>query len=186
VPVIFIAENNFQYMGVPMALTVPTKYISEYTKGLDIPHHLVDGNDVSAVYAATNEAVEWARAGKGPTVIEGMTYRWYDHAGFAGGRPSQDGAMGLPYRSDDEVKQWMTRDPVVRYKNWLVAKGLAAENEIAGIDAKAQAAVDASIEFARKSADPNPEDGVLNTYANHTAEATQFFNRKNIPSARLT
>jgi TPP-dependent pyruvate/acetoin dehydrogenase alpha subunit len=186
VPVIFIAENNFQYMGVPMALTVPTKYISEYTKGLDIPHHLVDGNDVSAVYAATNEAVEWARAGKGPTVIEGMTYRWYDHAGFAGGRPGQDGAMGLPYRSDDEVKQWMSRDPVVRYKNWLVAKGLAAENEIAGIDAKAQAAVDASIEFARKSADPNPEDGVLNTYANHTAEATQFFNRKNIPTARLT
>ena len=71
--------------GVPMALTVPTKYITEYTKGLDIPHHLVDGNDVSAVYAATKDAVDWARAGRGPTVIEGMTYRWYDHAGFAGG-----------------------------------------------------------------------------------------------------
>ena len=95
-PVIFVTENNFQYMGVPMALTVPTKYISEYTKGLDIPHHLVDGNDVTAVYAATQEAVEWARAGKGPSVIEGMTYRWYDHAGFAGGRVGQDAAMGLP------------------------------------------------------------------------------------------
>ncbi len=185
-PVIFVAENNFQYMGVPMALTVPTKYISEYTKGLDIPHHLVDGNDVSSVFAATREAVEWARAGRGPTVIEGMTYRWYDHAGFAGGRVAQDGAMGLPYRSDEEVKQWMSRDPNVRYKNWLVAKGLASEAELAAIDTKAQAAVDASVEFARKSADPNPEDGVLNTYASKAAEATQFYNRKNIPTARTT
>jgi pyruvate dehydrogenase E1 component alpha subunit len=185
-PVIFVAENNFQYMGVPMALTVPTKYITEYTKGLDIPHHLVDGNDVSAVYAATKDAVEWARAGKGPSVIEGMTYRWYDHAGFAGGRVAQDGAMGLPYRSDEEVKQWMSRDPNVRYKNWLVAKGLATEAELAEIDKKAQAAVDASVEFARKSEDPKPEDGVLNTYANQAADATQFFNRRNISTARTT
>jgi len=185
-PVIFVAENNFQYMGVPMALTVPTKYITEYTKGLDIPHHLVDGNDVTAVYAATQAAVEWARAGKGPTVIEGMTYRWYDHAGFAGGRVSQDAAMGLPYRSDEEVKQWMSRDPNVRFKNWLIAKGLASEAELSGLDSKAQAAVDASIEFARKSADPNPEDGVLNTYANQAAEATQFYNRRNIAAPRTT
>lgn len=185
-PVIFVAENNFQYMGVPMALTVPTKYISEYTKGLDIPHHLVDGNDVSAVYAATRDAVEWARAGHGPSVIEGMTYRWYDHAGFAGGRVNQDGAMGLPYRSDEEVKQWMSRDPNVRYRNWLIAKGLASEVELAEIDNRAQAAVDASVEFARKSEDPNPEDGVLNTYANQAAEATQFFNRRNLATARAT
>ena len=185
-PVIFVAENNFQYMGVPMALTVPTKYITEYTKGLDIPHHLVDGNDVTAVYAATQQAVEWARAGKGPTVIEGMTYRWYDHAGFAGGRVGQDAAMGLPYRSDEEVKQWMSRDPNVRFKNWIVAKGLASEAELSAIESKAQAAVDASIEFARKSADPNPEDGVLNTYANSAAEATQFFNRRGISAPRTT
>jgi TPP-dependent pyruvate/acetoin dehydrogenase alpha subunit len=185
-PVIFVAENNFQYMGVPMAITVPTKYITEYTKGLDIPHHLVDGNDVTAVYAATQAAVEWARAGKGPTVIEGMTYRWYDHAGFAGGRVGQDAAMGLPYRSDEEVKQWMSRDPNVRFKNWIVAKGLASEADLSALESKAQAAVDASIEFARKSADPNPEDGVLNTYANAAAEATQFFNRRNIAAPRTT
>ena len=185
-PVIFVAENNFQYMGVPMALTVPTKYITEYTKGLDIPHHLVDGNDVTAVYAATQEAVEWARAGKGPTVIEGMTYRWYDHAGFAGGRVAQDAAMGLPYRSDEEVKQWMSRDPNVRFKSWLIAKGLASEAELSALDSKAQAAVEASIEFARKSADPNPEDGVLNTYANQAAEATQFYNRRSIGAPRTT
>jgi pyruvate dehydrogenase E1 component alpha subunit len=167
-------------MGVPMAVTVPTKYIVDYTKGLDIPHHLVDGNDVSAMYAATAEAVEWARAGKGPSVIEGMTYRWYDHAGFAGGKVGMDGAMSLPYRSDDEVKQWMSRDPIVRYKTWLLAKGLATESELSSLESKMQAAVDASIEFARKSSDPDPEAGVLNTYAAAAADATQFYNRKGI------
>ena len=91
-------------MSNPMANTVPTKYVSELTKGLGIPHHLVDGNDISAVYAATKEAVDHARAGNGPSVIEGMTYRWYDHSGFAGGRVAEDGAMGLPYRTDDEVR----------------------------------------------------------------------------------
>ena len=179
-PVIFVNENNLQYMGVPMAFTVPTKYISEYTKGLDIPTFLVDGNDVSAVHGAMKEATEWARAGKGPSMIEGITYRWYDHSGFAGGKVGQDGAMGLPYRTDDEVKQWMSRDPILRFKNWLIAKGVAAEGDLSKIADEMQAKVDASVEFARKSSLPNPEAGVLNTYAKGAAEATQFFNRKGI------
>ena len=187
IPTIFVNENNFQYMGVPMAMTVPTKYISEYTKGLDIPHFLVDGNDITAVYAAANEAVEWARAGKGPSMIEAMTYRWYDHAGFAGGRVAQDAAMGLPYRTDEEVRQWMSRDPIVRFKKWVLARNLASEAELTEIEQKNQAAVEASIEFARKSADPAPEAGALNTYAKGAATATQFYNRKGLASQpRLT
>lgn len=179
-PVIFVNENNLQYMGVPMAHTVPTKYVSEYTKGLDIPHFLVDGNDVGAVHAATKEAVAWARAGKGPSMIEAITYRWYDHSGFAGGRVGQDGAMGLPYRTDDEVKQWMTRDPIQRFKKWLLAKSLANEGELGKIEQEMKAKVDASIAFARSSPLPDPEAGVLHTYAAGAAQATQFFNRKGL------
>ncbi|MEZ5289397.1 MAG: thiamine pyrophosphate-dependent dehydrogenase E1 component subunit alpha, partial [Vicinamibacterales bacterium] len=185
VPVLFVNENNFQYMGVPMALTVPTKYVSELTKGLDIPHHLVDGNDLSAVYDATTEAVAWARAGKGPSVIEAITYRWYDHSGFAGGRVGQDGAMGLPYRTDDEVRPWISRDPIVRYRTWLLARGVTDESALGAIDREIDAAVEASIAFARSSPDPAPEDGVRHTYASGTAPATQFFNRTAIAS-RLT
>jgi acetoin:2,6-dichlorophenolindophenol oxidoreductase subunit alpha len=180
VPVIFVNENNFQYMGVPMAKTAPTKYVSEYTKGLDLPHHLVDGNDVTAVFSATKAAVEWARSGKGPVVIEGITYRWYDHAGFAGGRVGVDGAYGLPYRSDDEVKQWISRDPVARYKTWLLSKKLASEGELAKIESDAQAAVEASITFARQSKDPDPETGVLNTHFSGAVAATQFYNRSGL------
>jgi len=187
VPTVFVNENNFQYMQVPMALTVPTKYISEYTKGLDIPHFLVDGNDVTAVYAAAKEAVDWARAGKVPSMIEAITYRWYDHAGFAGGRVNQDAAMGLPYRTDEEVRGWMSRDPLPRFKKWILAKGIASDAELADIEKKNQAAVEASVEFARKSADPAPEAGVLNTYAKGAALATQFYNRKGLASQpRLT
>jgi pyruvate dehydrogenase E1 component alpha subunit len=180
VPVLFVNENNFQYMGVPMALTVPTKYVAELTKGLDIPHHVVDGNDLSAVYHATTEAVRWAREGKGPSVIEAITYRWYDHSGFAGGRVAQEGAMGLPYRTDDEVRQWISRDPLLRYKTWLTAKGLATEADLGPIETRVEAAVARSIEFARSSPDPRPEDGVFNTYADGAVEATQFFNRKGL------
>jgi TPP-dependent pyruvate/acetoin dehydrogenase alpha subunit len=178
VPVIFVNENNFQYMALPVASTVPTKYISDYTKGLGIPHYLVDGNDVSAVYAATKEAVDRARAGNGPTMIEGLTYRWYDHSGFAGAKAAEDGAFGMPYRTDEEVRAWMGRDPIPRYKQWLLAKGLAAEAELAAIETEAQAAVDASVEFARQGKDPDPAAGVLHTHAEGAVLASQFYNRK--------
>ncbi len=183
IPTIFVNENNFQYMGVPMATVVPTRYISDYTRGLGIPHHVVDGNDVSAVYAATKESVDWARAGNGPSMIEGITYRWYDHSGFAGGRVGADGAMGLPYRSDEEVKQWMSRDPIARYKGWLLEKGLATAGELSGIEAGMDKAVQASIEFARQSKDPEPGAGVWNTSASGPMPATQFFNRSGLANS---
>lgn len=180
IPVIFVNENNFQYMGIPMATVTPTKYICEYTKGLDIPHHVVDGNDVSAVYSATHDAVEWARAGKGPSVIEGITYRWYDHSGFAGAKAGAEGALGLPYRSDEEVRAWMARDPIRRFKTWLLDKGLASEGELASIEAHAQRDVEASIAFARQSKDPDPSAGVQHTHAGGPVAATQFYNRSGI------
>lgn len=180
VPAIFVIENNFQYMGIPMATVVPTKYISDYTKGLGIPHYLVDGNDVTSVYAAAKEAVDFARAGNGPSVIEGITYRWYDHSGFAGAKVGTDGARGLPYRSDEEVRQWMSRDPNVRFKTWLVAMGLATESELAKIETDTREAVEGSIAFARQSKDPDPKAGVLNTHANIAVAATQFFNRSGL------
>jgi pyruvate dehydrogenase E1 component alpha subunit len=113
-------------------------------------------------------------------MIEAITYRWYDHSGFAGGRVGQDGAMGLPYRTDDEVKAWITRDPIQRYKKWLIAKSVATEADLTKIDQEMQGKVDESITFARNSPLPDPEAGVLNTYAKGAAVPTQFFNRKGL------
>jgi len=174
-PAIFVIENNFQQQGVPMATVTPTRQISDYTKGLGVPSVTIDGNDVASMYAAARQAVERARAGGGPSVIEGITFRWYDHAGVAGAKAGADGAFGLAYRSDEAVRQWMARDPIARFRTFLLERKLASESELAAIDAGAQSAVDASIEFARRSPDPRPEDGLKNVYAKGSVAPTQFF-----------
>lgn len=174
-PAIFVIENNFQMIAVPMATVTPTKQVSDYTKGLGIPCTTVDGNDVAAVYAATTEAVDRARAGEGPSVIEAMTYRWYDHYGFAGSKVGEDGGWGLPYRTDEELRQWMARDPIARFGAFLVARNLVTESELAKVEADTQAAVDASVAFARQSPQPEPEMGLQNVYATGSVAPTQLF-----------
>jgi pyruvate dehydrogenase E1 component alpha subunit len=175
-PMVAVVENNLYQISIPMWSNVPGKQTSTYTKGLPIPSVTVDGNDVAEVFAATTEAVERARAGFGPSVIEAMTYRWYDHSGFAGAKEGADGAFGLPYRPDSEVQTWMARDPIPRYKQFLLERKLFTEPELKAIEDEAQTLVDASIEFARKSPLTKPEDGVLNVYAEGSVEPTQFLN----------
>jgi TPP-dependent pyruvate/acetoin dehydrogenase alpha subunit len=80
----------------------------------------------------------------------------------------------------------MTRDPLTRFRKWVVAKNIASDAELAAIDEKNLKAVDASIAFARESAHPKPEDGLLNTYAKEAAVATQFYNRKGLASQPRT
>ncbi len=174
-PVIFVVENNMQQQGIAMATVTPTKTIADYTKGLNVPSYFIDGNDVTAVYATMKTAIDRARSGGGPSVIEALSFRWYDHAGTAGAKVGVDGAFGLPYRSDEAVRAWMSRDPIVRYKNFLLDRKLVTADELTKIETDAQAAVDASIDFARKSPDPKPTDGLLNVYAKGSVAATQFF-----------
>lgn len=175
-PVVFVVENNFWQIAIPMISNVIGGQASTYAKGLPISSITVDGNDVAAVFSAAKDAVDKARAGGGPSVIEGMTYRWYDHAGFAGAKVGVDGAFGLPYRSDAEVKMWMERDPISRYKNFLLDRKLFTAEELTALENDAQKAVDASIEFARNSPAPKPQDGVQNVYAKGTVAPTQFLN----------
>ncbi len=174
-PLIVVIENNFQMIQVPMATVTPTPNISDYVKGLGISAITIDGNDVAAVYAATAEAVARARSGGGPSFIEALTYRWYDHAGMAGAKSGIDAAFGLPYRSDDEVRQWMTRDPIKRFKTFLTGRNLATGAELDQIEQGVTSRVDASVEFARKSPHPDPTWGVRNVYAQGDVAATQFY-----------
>lgn len=179
-PVIFVIENNFQMIGVAMSTVTPTKYIADYVKGLDIPATPIDGNDVAAVYTMAKAGVDRARAGQGPSVIEAITFRWLDHSGFAGARVGIDGAAGLPYRSDEEVRAWMSRDPIKRYKTFLLERSLVAAAELDKVDADAQKAVDDSVTFARNSKLPDPATTAMNVYADGAVAATQFFNRQGL------
>jgi pyruvate dehydrogenase E1 component alpha subunit len=111
-------------------------------------------------------------------VIEAKAIRWYDHAGMAGAKVGQDGAFGLPYRSDSEVMLGIKSDPIARTKSFLLERKLFTEAELTQIENDAQKAVDDSITFARNSPHVNPEDGVLNVYSDGAVEATQFLNGK--------
>jgi TPP-dependent pyruvate/acetoin dehydrogenase alpha subunit len=153
----------------------PSPYMADYTAGLGFPTVVVDGNNVAHVYSAAKDAVARARSGDGPTFLECLSQRWYDHSGWAGAKAGVDGAFGLPYRTDDELRAWIARDPIVRYGAFLVDRGLFAQVELDALKAKAQPAMDDALTFARNSPEPKPEDGVKNVYPTGVVPATQFY-----------
>ncbi len=183
VPFIAIIENNFYSSGGVSAKISATRYMSDLTKGLGLSSITVDGNDIAAVYSATAEAVDRARNQSKPSVIECMTYRWYDHSGFAGAKANVDGAFGLPYRTDAEVRAWMARDPIARMSKWLTDSKIATDAELKKLDADAAAEVKASWDYAFASPKCKPEDGLANVWSYGNVEATQFFDRKGLPVA---
>ncbi len=177
-PMVAVVENNLWQITIPQWSNVPGGESAAYTRGLPIPSVTVDGTDVAAVYAAAKEAVDRARAGFGPSVIEARAIRWYDHAGMAGAKVGQVGAFGLPYRSDSEVMEGIKNDPIARVKAFLLERKLFTESELTALEDAAQKAVDDSIVYARNSPNVKPEDGVLNVYAEGAVEPTQFLNGK--------
>lgn len=180
-PAIFVIENNLYQSGAMYLDVSPVKKdLTDYTKGIGVPSIVVDGNDVAAVYAVTKAAVERARAGKGPTVIEAKTYRWYDHSGFAGAKAKVDGAFGLPYRSDAEVKQWMAKDPNKRFRAYLIKRKFATDAELKKIEENELAAVNEAIERAQKAPSPKPEMGLKYVYTGVSLPITQFYNGKGL------
>jgi len=174
-PLLIAIQNNFQGVSNPAAVTTPTPYVADYFTGLGLPTVVVDGNNIAQVYAAAKEAVDRARAGEGPSVTELMTWRWYDHSGWGGAKAGVDAAWGLPYRTDDEVRAWMARDPIGRMGTFLVERGLFTQGELDALKAKAKAEMDEAVVFARLSPEPRPEDGVKFAYTAWVPPATQFF-----------
>ncbi len=179
-PSIFVIENNLYQSGAYYRDVSPVDNLSDLVKGMGVPAVTVDGNDVASVYAAAKAAVDRARAGGGPTVIETKTYRWYDHSGFAGAKAGVDGAWGLNYRSDDELRAWMARDPLKRFRQYLLDLKVAAEADIAKIESEEKTFVATVIENAKKAPVPTGEMGLLNVYKEGPIPATQFYNGKGL------
>ncbi|WP_455388173.1 thiamine pyrophosphate-dependent enzyme [Petrachloros mirabilis] len=180
VPAMFVIENNLYQSGAYYRDVSPVDNLSDLVKGLGVQAFSVDGNDIAAVYAAAKAGVDKARAGDGPTVIETKTYRWYDHSGFAGAKAGVDGAWGLNYRSDDELRAWMLRDPIKRYRAFLLDLKVATEDELAKIEADEKASVASVIENAKNAPVPTGEMGLLNVYKEGPIPATQFYNGKGL------
>jgi pyruvate dehydrogenase E1 component alpha subunit len=145
-PVVFFCENNTYAMSMHVQRAFPIANIAERAAAYGFPGVTVDGNDLVAVHAAAQEAVERARSGGGPTLIEAKTYRWRGHS-------KSDRNL---YRTQQEIEEWKTRDPIARLQRRLLELELIDEAEIAAIQAEAKESIEAAVEFARSSPDPDP------------------------------
>lgn len=147
-PTVFVCENNGYAVSTPAHATVPVKDIAERAKAYNMPAIIVDGQDVDAVEAAVSEAVERARTGGGPTLVETKTYRYADHAVNMGRILLDRGA---------EVDEWRKRDPLTLHRAALLAAGVAAAT-LDTIEQEVAAEVADAIEFARSSPYPTQEE----------------------------
>jgi pyruvate dehydrogenase E1 component alpha subunit len=125
VPTIFVCQNNQWAISLPRERQTRSKTLAQKALAYGMPGIQVDGNDILAMYAATREAVERARAGGGPTFIEAVTYRLSMHT--TADDPTR-------YRKEAEVEEWQKKDPIPRFQRYLVDKGLLDENRIAQVE----------------------------------------------------
>lgn len=154
-PVVVIVENNQYAYSTPLHQQMNIQDIAIRAAGYGIPGVVVDGNDVEAVYAATKEAVDRARRGEGPTLIECKTMRMLGHA-------IHDGAEYVPR---ELLAEWEAKNPVLRFEQRLLAEGLVDQAEIDEIRQRCQVEVADAIEFAEQSPYPDPETLEEGVYA---------------------
>jgi len=154
-PVVFVCENNFYAMGTRQNIVMAIENISDRAVAYGIPGISVDGNDVLAVYEASRVAVNRARRGEGPTLIECKTYRQKGHSRF-------DPAA---YRPKDEVEQWLKKDPIPRFKAKLIEINALTEEEDQKLRRGAVAVVEKAVKFAMESPFPEPEEALKDVYA---------------------
>ncbi|MFQ5711976.1 MAG: thiamine pyrophosphate-dependent dehydrogenase E1 component subunit alpha [Candidatus Geothermarchaeales archaeon] len=147
-PVIFVCENNLYGLSVSLARATLVENIADRAASYEMPGVVVDGNDVIAVYEATLKAVERARRGEGPTLIECKTYRWLGH---------HVGDPGTAYRSREEVEAWKRRCPIARHRRRLFEMGVP-EEELNLIDEEVGREVEEAIKFAVDSPYPEPRE----------------------------
>ena len=148
VPAVFVCQNNQYAISTPRKHQTASKTIAQKALAYGFKGIQVDGNDILAMYVVTKEAIEKARAGEGPTLIEAITYRITDHT-------TADYAKR--YRSDDEVAEWKSKDPILRFTNYLKNKSMITDDEITQILQQAetltQEAYDKALAFPKQTID---------------------------------
>jgi pyruvate dehydrogenase E1 component alpha subunit len=154
-PVVYVCENNQYAMSMSVERAFNIERISQRACAYNIPGVTVDGNDVLAVYGAVRAAVARARAGKGPSLVECVTYRWKGHSK----------SDRQAYRTRDEVKAWQERDPIKRLTDYLEAYGWLDAAGSAKIEAEARAEIESAVAYAEASPEPNPDDVLEGIYA---------------------
>jgi pyruvate dehydrogenase E1 component alpha subunit len=159
-PIVFACENNEYGEFTPRDKTMAITDIVDRAAGYGMPGVIVDGMDVIAVHEAAVEAVERARAGGGPSLIEAKTYRFYNHHGVQN--------LGLKYRSDDEVAMWKQRDPIFTLEDRMIENKAATRDQFDAIWTELRADIDTAIAFADESPYPTPDQIMVGVYTSMT------------------
>ncbi len=155
-PVVFVCENNLYAMGTPIAVHTAVQEIYRKACAFDMTAERVDGNDPVTMFEAAQRAVEHARSGKGPVLLEAMTYRLRGHS-------AQDTQK---YRTKEDVEKYRAQDPNQIFRRRLIEEGVMTEDQAVEIERTAQAEVDAAIEFADQSPPADEKWLTSGVYAN--------------------
>jgi TPP-dependent pyruvate/acetoin dehydrogenase alpha subunit len=140
-PVVFMCLNNQYAISVPLSKQMKNETIAQRAVAYGMPGIKVDGNDVLAVYQAAKEAVERARRGEGPSLIEALTYRVTPHT--TADDPKR-------YRNEEETKEWMLRDSLPRFAKYLQQKGVMTEKQLAELEEEIDAQIKAAVANAEQ------------------------------------
>ena len=154
-PLVVIAENNGWAYSTPFKKQTAAPTLVAKAVAYGIPGEQVDGNDVFAVYDAARRAVDRAREGGGPTLVEAITYRMKGHA-------EHDGQTYVP---KEELEEWRRKDPIERCATTLVSSAAVTAEELAAIDRSVAEDVDREVEAAEQSPMPTPDDALRGVYA---------------------
>ncbi len=140
-PVVFVCQNNQWAISVPRERQTRSETLAQKAIAYGMPGIQVDGNDILAVYAATREAVDRARSGGGPTMIECVTYRVVMHT------TSDDPKR---YRSEEEAQEWMKKDPLPRFQRYLKDRNLLTDEGIEALEGEVKAEIQAAVDRAEQ------------------------------------
>jgi len=155
-PCIYVCENNLYGVGTKQSKVRKIENIADRAAAYGIPGVVVDGNDVEAVYSCAKEAVERARRGEGPTLIECKTYRWGAH----------HNAENDTYRPPEEVEAWKKKCPIKRFAQVLLNEGILDTKGLNDIEAEAKRELEEAVEYARKCSSPSLESALEDVYSN--------------------
>lgn len=155
-PVIFLCENNQYAISVPVPKQVAGENVAARGAGYGMPGVTVDGTDVLAVYEAAKEAAQRARDGEGPTLIEAITYRLTAHSSDDNDRT---------YRQREEVEAWRAKEPMPRYRQYLLDNKVATQEELDEIKKRIDREVNEATDWAETQPDPVAEQAVLHLYS---------------------
>ena len=158
-PVIYVCENNLYGASTHVSKVMKISNIAERAAAYGIPGEVVEGNDMQAVYQTVRKAVEQARSGEGPTLVECKTYRRAGH--------SRRDANA--YRDKEEEKRWLARDPLVIAKNYLLKQKIWSEEEDKALSARIDAEIEDAVEYAKNSPLPKTEDMFKNVWVEESS-----------------